>query len=377
MPSMTASKSNLRDKVSELLSIADIRLDGDRPWDIQVYNDDFFRRVLSQGSIGLGESYMDGWWDAQQLDEFFSRLLGAQLDQYADVKNWGLEILKSRLFNFQSVNKAYKNSQHHYDIGNDIYRYMLDDRMIYSCGYWRDAGDLNQAQENKLDLACRKLNLKKGDRLLDVGCGWGGTAKFAAQNYGSDVVGVTVSKDQVEKGKKANEGLPVDIRFQDFRSLSEKFDKIVSIGMFEHVGYKNYRTFFEKVRENLKEDGLFLLHTIGGNRSVSSIDPWIGKYIFPNAMLPSIKQIGEASDGLFVMEDWHNFGPYYDNTLMSWFENFNNNWDELKDNYSDRFYRMWKYYLLACAGSFRARKNQLWQIVFSPKGIKGGYKVIT
>jgi cyclopropane-fatty-acyl-phospholipid synthase len=175
-------------------------------------------------------------------------------------------------------------------------------------------------------------------------------------------------------------GLPVAIRLQDYRNVNEKFDRIVSIGMFEHVGYQYYRTFMEVAHRNLKDDGLFLLHTIGSNRStvnLKEIDPWLSKYIFPIGMLPSIKQIGEAAEDLFVMEDWHNFGPDYEKTLLAWHENFERNWDKIKANYDDRFYRMWRYFLLRAAGAFRARYEQLWQIVFSKKGLVGGYQRIS
>jgi cyclopropane-fatty-acyl-phospholipid synthase len=210
-------------------------------------------------------------------------------------------------------------------------------------------------------------------KVLDIGCGWGGFAKYAAEKYGANIHGITVSREQVKYAKKICQGLDVEIELKDYRALKEKFDCIVSIGMFEHVGCGNYRTFIKVVHQCLKADGLFLLHTIAGNNSVNSTDPWINKYIFPNSMLPSAKQITSATEGLFVLEDWHSFGQYYDKTLMAWYNNFIENWTKIKDEYDERFYRMWTYYLLSCAGSFRASRNRLWQIVLSKKGIKGGY----
>lgn len=251
---------------------------------------------------------------------------------------------------------------------------MLGERLIYSCGYWKNASTLDEAQEDKLNLVCRKLDLRPGMRVLDIGCGWGGTAKFAAEQYKVKVVGVTVSEEQARFGKEFCRGLPVEIRLQDYRSLKETFDRIFSLGMFEHVGHKNYITFFRCVKSCLKDNGLFLLHTIGSNRSDTRNDPWIERYIFPNSMLPSAKQICAAIEGLFVLEDWHNFGADYDKTPMHWFRNFQEKSNVIKKNYGERFYRMWKYYLLCCAGSFRARKNQLWQIVFSANGVPGGYQ---
>jgi cyclopropane-fatty-acyl-phospholipid synthase len=251
---------------------------------------------------------------------------------------------------------------------------MLGEWLIYSCGYWENASTLDEAQEAKLDLVCRKLGLRQGMRVLDIGCG--GAAKFAAERYKVEVVGITVSKEQSRFGKELCQGLPVEICLQDFRSLKGPFDRIFSLGMFEHVGYKNYVTFFRVVNSCLKENGLFLLHTIGNKRSVTRIDPWINRYVFPNSMLPSAKQITSAAEGLFVLEDWHSFGQYYDKTLMAWYNNFTKNWTKLKDAYDERFYRMWTYYLLSCAGSFRARENQLWQIVLSANGVPGVYQSV-
>jgi cyclopropane-fatty-acyl-phospholipid synthase len=366
--------ANFRNKIEQLLSFADIKIGGNRPWDLQVHNDDFYARLLAEGSLGLGESYMDGWWDCDRLDKFFHRILRAELDTKVKTRTEFFEVLKSKLLNLQKPSRAFQIGQRHYDIGNNLYRYMLGERLIYSCGYWKNASILDEAQEAKLDLVCRKLGLRPGMRVLDIGCGWGGTAKFAAERYQVEVVGITVSEQQAKFGKELCRGLPVDIRLQDYRNIEETFDRILSIGMFEHVGYKNYTTFMRIVRNCLKDRGLFLLQTIGGIRSVTRNDPWIERYIFPNSMLPSAKQICSAIEGVFVLEDWHSFGPDYDKTLMEWFRNFHENWDILKEYYDERFYRMWKYYLLSCAGSFRARKNQLWQIVLSANGVPGGYR---
>jgi cyclopropane-fatty-acyl-phospholipid synthase len=286
------------------------------------------------------------------------------------------QVIRAKLLNTQKYGQAAKNAQQHYDLGNDLYEAMLDKRLVYTCGYWKDSDNLDQAQEAKLDLVCRKIGLQAGQRVLDIGCGWGSWAKFAAEKYGVNVVGVTVSPEQVELGKKLCAGLPVDIQLMDYRKITGTFDHIISLGMFEHVGYKNYRTYMEVAREHLADDGLFLLHTIAGNVSATTTDPWIDKYIFPNSMLPSAQQITRALEGLFVIEDWHNFGPDYDKTLMAWWQNFNTHWPELKESYNDRFYRQWKYYLQACAASFRVRNNQLWQIVLSKHGKVGGYTSI-
>lgn len=371
--------------ILELLDQAGITVNGSAPWDIQVKHPQFYSRLLRNTDLALGESYMDGWWDCAHLDQFFYRVLKAGLDNKVVSSSifWRNKLFQSfyrltyHLFNQQTYEKALAVGKQHYDVGNDLYQIMLDPRMIYTCGYWETAENLPQAQEDKLTLTCDKLKLQPGMKVLDIGCGWGGLAKFMAQRYKVSVVGVTISKQQVEWGRKACQGLPVKILFQDYRELlktNTKYDRVVSLGMFEHVGYKNYGTYMKVVSHCLKEGGLFLLHTIGANHSSPVTNAWINKYIFPHGHLPSIAQIGSAVEALFVMEDWHNFGADYDRTLMAWYDNFNRGWAHLKDRYDVRFRRMWNFYLLSCAATFRARRNQLWQIVFSKKGIEGGYQ---
>ncbi|MDU6411771.1 MAG: cyclopropane fatty acyl phospholipid synthase [Yersiniaceae bacterium] len=360
----------------EMLSMADIEINGTRPFDIQVTHPDFFKRVLQEGSLGLGESYMDGWWTCERLDIFFHRVIAAGLEKKLPhhLKDT-LRIAAARLTNLQSKKRAWIVGKEHYDLGNDLFSLMLDPYMQYSCGYWKEADTLEQAQEHKLRMICEKLQLKPGMTLLDIGCGWGGLAAFAARHYGVAVSGVTISAEQQKLAQQRCEGLDVTILLQDYRDLDQQFDRIVSVGMFEHVGPKNYQTYFDVVSRNLKPDGLFLLHTIGANKTDMHVDPWIDKYIFPNGCLPSVKHIAQASEGLFVMEDWHNFGADYDRTLMAWYERFLAAWPQLAGDYSERFYRMFTYYLNACAGAFRARDIQLWQVVFSPHGVEGGIRV--
>jgi cyclopropane-fatty-acyl-phospholipid synthase len=318
---------------------------------------------------------MDGWWDAEKLDELIYRIVHSDLQNKVN-HNYKIALMLAGfyLINMQARHRAFIIGEKHYDLGNDLFRVMLDKRMNYSCAYWKEANTLDQAQENKLDLICKKLYLKSGMRILDIGCGWSAFGKYVAEKYDAKVVGITVSKEQVALGKKLCRGLDVEIRLQDYREVSEQFDRIVSVGMIEHVGYKNYRYYFGMAHRNLVDDGLFLLHTIGEVRSLKSADAWTHKYIFPNGMLPSVSQLGKAIEGLFIMEDWHNFGADYDKTLMAWYQNFEQSWNQLKNNYGERFYRMWKYFLLSSAGAFRARnKNQLWQIVLSKAGVPRGY----
>jgi len=364
--------------LKNLFALAGIEVNGSNPWDIQVHDQRFYKRVITEVELGLGESYMDGWWDVEKLDEMICRVIRADLqNKLKHNLKVAMQLAGFYLINMQARRRAFLVAQKHYDLSNDLFKRMLDKRMNYSCGYWKDAHSLDQAQEHKLELICKKLRLEPGMTVLDIGCGWGAFSKYAAEKYNVKVVGITVSKEQVALGKELCQGLPVEFRLQDYGEVNEKFDRLVSIGMIEHVGYKNYRKYFETANRCLKDDGLFLLHTIGEVRSTHSTDAWTHKYIFPNGMLPSIAQLGKAMEGLMVMEDWHNIGADYDKTLMAWDDNFKNNWHDIKSSFDTRFYRMWEYFLLSSAGAFRARsKNQLWQLVLSSKGVVGGYASI-
>jgi cyclopropane-fatty-acyl-phospholipid synthase len=369
-----------KEKAQQLLAKAGIEVNGPSAWDIQVHDDRFFDRVFSSGSLGIGESYMDGWWDVEDFPAFLRKAIGARLDlELAHIGTlW--YIAKAWVLNMQNKDRAKVVGEQHYDAGNDLYERMLDKRMVYTCGYWSSpampAQNLDDAQEQKLDLVCRKLNLQQGQTVLDVGCGWGSFAKFAAERYGVQVTGITISKEQAALARERCKGLPVEIKFEDYRDTTGQFDHIVSLGMFEHVGPKNYRTYMEKMRSLLKDNGLFLLHTIGTTKSVVATDPWVDKYIFPGGVLPSVSYIGKSIDDLLIMEDWHNFGPDYQKTLLAWCANFERRWPEIKDRYSERFYRMWRFYLHTSAATFGLRHNQLWQIVLSKSGVQGGYKSV-
>nr|WP_228574323.1 cyclopropane fatty acyl phospholipid synthase [Halomonas sp.] len=352
--------------MSALLDGSGVILNGDSPWDPQLYHPDFCSRILRQGSLGLGESYMDGWWECERIDELACRLLQHGLGERArPAPDRILYRLQAGLLNLQSKARAYMVGEAHYDLGNALFERMLDPTMCYSCGYWKEAETLHAAQLAKLELACRKLELRPGMHVLDIGCGWGSFAEYAARRHGVTVTGITISREQAELAGKRCAGLPVEIELKDYRELNGCYDRIVSIGMFEHVGHRNYGTFFKTVESLLWDDGLFLLHTIGSNGSEISVDPWIDRYIFPNGVLPSARHIADASEDLLLLEDWHNFGPDYDRTLMAWRDNLEAHWHELSDRYSERFKRMFRYYLLVCAGAFRARDLQLWQVVFS------------
>lgn len=374
LPSSTVA-TTARRWLAAKLAQADIGLDGRRPWDLRIHDERSFRRVLLQGSIGLGESYVEGWWDCDDLSGFFTRLLRARIDHEAPEPRRLLSRLASRFLNPQRLSRADEVARH-YDLDPDLFKAMLGEERVYSCGYWRTASTLDEAQRAKIDLVFRKLRLVPGMRVLDVGCGWGAAAYQAACEFGVEVTGITISREQAAVAQERCRGLQVDIRLQDYRQVEGTYDRIFSIGMFEHVGPRNYACYMRKIRSLLREDGLFLLHTIGSDRSTDSLDPWLERYIFPNAVIPSAHQITAATEGVFLIEDWHAFGPDYDRTLMEWCRRLESSWDDFGGRYGDSVRRLWRYYLHSCAGSFRARKNQLWQIVCSPCGVPEGYEAV-
>ncbi|GAB2569296.1 cyclopropane fatty acyl phospholipid synthase [Dyella jejuensis] len=369
------NQDSLRQRAADLLDTAGVRIDGPAPTDLQVHDEQLYARVFAHGSLGLGEAYMDGWWDAQDLPGMFTKILSSHLDEHLKSLDTLIAHLKARFINLQRGQHAFEIGKVHYDLGNDLFKAMLGKRLVYSCGYWAKADNLDDAQEAKLDLICRKLRLQPGMRVLDIGCGWGEALKFAAERYGVTGVGITVSNEQAAFARELCQGLPVEIRLQDYRELDEPFDAIMSIGMFEHVGGKNYREYFEVARRCLKEDGLFLLHCIGTNQAPGRPDPWIEKYIFPNSMIPAASQVTAALEGLFVVEDWHNFGTDYDRTLSAWHANVEAAWPGLPTSYDERFRRMWRFYLSVSTAVFRSRRDQLWQLTLSPNGVPGGYRV--
>jgi cyclopropane-fatty-acyl-phospholipid synthase len=368
---------------------AGLQLNGPRDIDPQIHDKRTFLRVLLEGTLGLGESYVEGWWDCEDLAGLISKLLQSG----ADKGRAGITgILLSWAQNFHNAQSKGMRSMRvitqHYDAGNQLYTRMLDPRMVYTCGFWDKATTLAEAQEAKLDLVCRKLRLQPGQKVLDIGCGFGSFAKFAAEKYGVEVVGITLSQEQLDLGKKMCEGLPVELLFMDYRDLPKHFDQghfdhIVSIGMFEAVGPKNFVEYM-KVASSLlskKDDGvqhMFLLHTIGGNDE-GGFEPWIERYIFPGGHIPSLTEIVKSTKDQFIIEDVQNFGADYDRTLCAWWDNFDKHWSEIRtemgytdDAMADRFRRMWRYYLLACAGGFRARRTQLYQFALS-HGLPGSY----
>ena len=369
--------------VKSIFARAGLELQGPRPWDPQVHNPALYGDLLRRGSLALGEGYVEGGWDCEDLDGFFTRLLSQDigsaslgLDGLARLRQVVVE-LRERWGNLQTRRRAFDVGRRHYDIDPRVYGAMLDHRRVYSCAYWRHASSLEEAQEHKLRLICEKLELRPGQRLLDLGCGWGGLAGYAARNYGVRVTGITISHQQYHYCREVLADLPVDIQCCDYRSLPKKkpepFDRVVSVGMLEHVGRNNDRKYFDVASSLMTKQGLFLVQSIGTATTSWSLDPWIDTYIFPNGRLPSAQQLSKGFEGIFILEDWENIGADYDKTLMAWWQNFDAAWPSLSADINHQFYRLWKYYLLSCAGLFRSRQGQLWQVVLSKRERSGGY----
>lgn len=358
-----------------------VTVGGDSDVDIHINDKYLFVKLYFGRSLALGETYMDRGWEANNLYAFASKMFNSDLAHFFSKRSFGdyWRDISARVRNLQNIVRARQVVKQHYNINDDIYDVMLDESMAYTCGYWPHADNLAMAQVAKANLVCQKLGLESEDKTLDVGCGWGGFADFAARKYGAEVVGVTLSSKQANIAKERTKNLPVEIRTQDYREIHEEnvYDKVTSIGMLEHVGVKNYDEFFRIIHRAIKSDGLFLLHNIGSPTPVFRANPWVDKYIFPNGVAPSLSQFIAHAEKYFRVEDVHNFGADYVPTLKAWWENFDNNWKgNLEKNYSERFYRMWQFYLLGFAAAFESRYLQLFQAVLSPKGVHGGYASI-
>jgi cyclopropane-fatty-acyl-phospholipid synthase len=371
-------------KAIKMFAKADIKIDGNREWDIQVHDERFYSSLLFHGSVALGETYVNGWWDCKNVEQFIYRVLHYRLvnPRTYELQHFGSSFLKNTRFiskyiiNAQSVKRASRDVKYHYNLGNDLFRATLGQSMTYTCGYFKNTKDLDEAQLNKMDLVCKKLHLKKGMTVLDIGCGWGSLAKHMSSKYGVKVVGITLSENQVKYARRHCKGEDVKIVLCDYRDYVGKFDRIVSIEMIEHVGAKNLKEFMHKANANLKEDGLMLLQFDGKAESINWNYSWIEKYIFPGTVTPSLKQITTSAEGLFTLVDLHDFTKDYHLTMNCWHSNFLKNWDDIKDSYDDRFFRLWKFYLTMCPATALANTQHLWQIVLQKNNSEKQYERI-
>lgn len=359
----------LRSAAELLLSSADIRIDGERPWDIRVRDRRAFIHALCLGSLGFGDGYVAGWWTCDDLEEMAFRLARARLEErVAERLPRALATrLLATLLNQQTPLGSLQVARRHYDLGNDLFLAFLGARKNYSCGYFDETHDLDVAQTQKLELLCRKLRLAPGERLLDIGGGWGEFARYAAQHHGVRVTSINISDEQLRFAREYCRGLDVELVRCDYRDMAGRFDKVAAIAMFTHVGYRNYRAFFHKVHELLDPDGVFVMEGIWGSVATKTLDAWMEKHIFPRSQLPSAAQTFSASEGLFSVEHLHNFGHAYAKTLRAWKQNLERAWPSLRARYDDAVLRVFQYYFQMCAGYFRARAVHNWQLVYTKR----------
>ena len=323
------------------------------------------RKILLSPDLGVGETYTDGTLTIKDDDLYGMLTLGISNLVHTRKTVWHQRLLEwlrtatRRLAQFNPVGKAQRNVAHHYDLSGELYELFLDEDRQYSCAYFRRPNDtLDQAQRNKKHHIAGKLLIEPGMKVLDIGCGWGGMALTLAQDYRAHVVGVTLSKQQhavaVERVRQAGLEGRVEIRLQDYRHVEEKFDRIVSVGMFEHVGVPHYDEYFGHIREMLKPDGIALIHSIGRSGPPGTTGAWIAKYIFPGGYCPAMSETMAAVERQkLVATDIEVWRLHYAETLKHWHDRFEANIDAARTLYDDRFCRMWRFYLIACELTFR------------------------
>ncbi|OXA37401.1 cyclopropane-fatty-acyl-phospholipid synthase [Folsomia candida] len=360
--------------VDRELGILGHNAEGKGPLGIRVHDEkEFYLRVFVRRHTGLFEAHMD---KVCTINDVKAMVISGLQSTKTLAFMHPLSTILDR-FNLQSRSKVWQVGAEHYDLGNDLFETILCKNLLYTCAYWRNSSDLESAQIAKMDLVARKLKLKPGMKVLDIGFGYGALDYHLAKHYGVSVVAISISKGQIQHATKLCDGLPVEFRICDYRDLNEKFDRIAVIGMIEHVGHKNYREFFKVCNRCLTDDGLMLLHTIVNNdRNILGFDYWCHKYIFPNGCIPYYLQVCKAIEDVFLIEDWQNFGYDYYKTLAAWEVKFEENWDKLAPKYGERFHRMWHIYLNCAQAFFQTRSYQLWQIVLSKRGVERGYESV-
>jgi cyclopropane-fatty-acyl-phospholipid synthase len=362
-PLAWAGREPARPLVAAVLRTAGIHLGGDQPWDVQVTDPRFYSSVLLRGSLGFGESYMRGWWHVEDLEEVAYRLSRAGLHWVARALPPHLVALAAASFsNRQTRTDSVNLVDRHYNLGNDLFRGFLGRSMVYSCAYFDDTESLDRAQELKLDLICRRLGLKAGERLLDIGGGWGEFARHAALHYGCHVTSINIADEQIRHARERCAGLPVEIVKCDYRDLRGSFDKVAVIAMLTHVGHSNYRRFMTIVHDCLATGGRVLVETLGSRISKVNCEPWTNRYIFPGGVVPSLRQIDRAADGLLARTEVTEFGHHYVPTLRSWNANLHASWPQLAGRYPETTRLMLGYFFLTVAGAFRAGHLKYWHV---------------
>jgi cyclopropane-fatty-acyl-phospholipid synthase len=361
------------DRITELpvrraLAAADIEIDGHRPWDIRVNDPAFYLRMMPNPAFQIGQTYMDGMWDCDAIDEMVFKLIASRV--YAQHEKGGVFHLRNalaRVRNMQSRARAGEVALAHYDLDLDLYRGMLDETLTYTCAYWDAPGaTLADAQRAKLRLICDKLELKPGQTLLDIGCGFGGLAAFAAEHYGVKTLGVTNSQQHCTVARTLYPHLELALMdYRELPALGRRFDAVASVEMIEAVGPKNFTTYFDVVSQCLAPRGAFLLQSFISPASRFVCNEWFDRYIFPNGVVPSFPQLHAASAMTFgAPTDVHELGLHYPSTLLAWDRNLRATWPRLRSRNDERFRRMWHFYLTSLAGVFRAEDLRLCQVLY-------------
>lgn len=342
--------------------------------DIIVNNNNFYTKLLKHGEIGLGESYVDKDWDSNNLEEtLYNLIINQKKIENAIIKNSPNLIIKKLLdipSDIFSTDNTKNDIKFHYDIGNKLYENMLGKSMLYSCAYFYKQGlSLDEAQYAKLDLIAKKLNLKEGMRVLDIGCGFGTAAIYLSKKFNVNILGISLSKEQINYFNSIYTGTQVQVIYKDYRELTREhnnsYDCIYSIGMFEHIGINNHIDYYNKCFKLLKTNGTMLIHTIVSNKRLYSHNSWITKYIFPGAELPHISDFTKKYTDNWLLQDLQCIGKSYSKTLLAWKKNINDS--SVFNNYDDKFKRTWNYYLLLCSAAFRAREITVFQLVYFKK----------
>mmetsp|Transcript_2643 Transcript_2643/g.5371 ORF Transcript_2643/g.5371 Transcript_2643/m.5371 type:complete len:414 (+) Transcript_2643:74-1315(+) len=339
--------------------------------------------IITQGNLGVAESYMHGKIKVDPLPFFLTLLngtaLGTRRKEGSDYMVFFMDMinlptaLAGRLFNQQTRERSTRVTKQHYDAGNDLYERMLGPSMSYTCAYWRNATTLDEAQTNKFDLIRRKLELQDGMKVADLGMGWGTAAAYMHKHGRVEVTGVSLSEEQVKWAQANLAKTGLKFVWEDYRDHCENpanvgtYDRVYSIGMLEHVGFKNHATLFKCIKRLLKPDGLAVVHTIGEPDFLPNSDPFLDKYIFPGAVIPALSSVSAAIENDFILEDFQNFGYDYAKTLAVWAVNSEAFFRDNPTAYTPEFQRMWDYYLKMCEALFELRINQLWHFVLSPR----------
>lgn len=346
-------------------------LGDDRPLiDWYIHQPGALGRIVRNPELALGETYMEGAWDVGegQLSAFLG-LLMRNVPQPQPGSPWhSVENLLHTLHTWNPIRRSYRNVAHHYDLDEWLFRQFLDQDMQYSCAYFQEPDiSLEEAQRAKCRHILHKLQLRPGQRVLDIGCGWGGLALYLAERAGVQVTGLTLSKEQLRVARlRAKErGLDGKVRFllEDYRQHEGRYDRISSVGMFEHVGQPHYRRYFETVHKLLADDGIALIHTIGRQRRDSATNPWIRRYIFPGGAIPALSEIDEAlKPTTLITTDVEVLRLHYAYTLAAWQNRFRKARTRIAERLGERFCRMWEFYLAGCENAFRWRDLVVFQI---------------